>query len=95
MAVNLTTLVLFLPAAQDVGRSGLAPELGWLAFALLVVITLLPAWAPPLLVMASGDKGVRALNRLHGFVTRHHRGINFSVELMFSVVLAVRGFSAL
>lgn len=95
MAVNLTTLVLFLPAAQDVGRSGLAPELGLLAFVLLVMITLVPAWAPPLLVMVSGDKGVRALKRLQGFVTRHHRGINFSVELVFSVVLAVRGFSAL
>ena len=95
MGANVTSFVLFLPAAQDVGRSALSPSLEGLALGLLVVITLLPAWAPPVLVMAAGSDGRAMLQRLNGFVAAHRRGINAAVALFFAVLLGVRGFTSL
>ena len=95
MGSNVTTFVLFLPAAQEVGRAALRPGLEALVYGLLVVITLLPAWAPPALVMATGPAGRRQLDRLHGFVLGHRRGINAAVAVLFALLLGARGFSSL
>ena len=95
MGANVTSFVLFLPAAQDVGRSALPPTQELLVLALLVVITLVPAWAPPALVMAAGSGGRRVLQQLSGWVSGHRRGINAAVALFFALLLGVRGFSSL
>lgn len=95
MGSNVTSLVLFLPAAQEVGRSALRPGVELLALGLLVLITLLPAWAPPALVMAAGSRGRAQLARLNSFVSGHRRGINAAVALFFALLLGSRGFSSL
>lgn len=95
MAANVTSFVLFLPAAQEVGRSGLRPGQEGLALGLLVLITLVPAWVPPALVMATGSRGRAQLQRLNGFVAGHRRGINAAVALFFALLLGSRGFSSL
>ncbi len=95
MGANVTTFVLYLPAAQEVGRAAFRPGLELLAYALLALITLLPAWAPPALVMATGAAGRRQLERLHDFVVRHRRGINAAVALFFALMLGMRGLSSL
>jgi hypothetical protein len=95
MGANVTSFVLFLPAAQNVGRAALPPELEAFALALLVVITLLPAWLPPALVIATGANGRALLQRLDGFAVRHRRGINAAVALFFALLLGWRGFSSL
>lgn len=95
MAVNVTSLVLFLPAAQDVGRSGLSwgDRLGaWLG---LDLITLVPIWLPPLLVLLSGEAGARSLERLGDWVARHRRAIDTSVAAGFALLLALRGLGEL
>ncbi|MCT0225841.1 hypothetical protein [Synechococcus sp. CS-1328] len=58
MATNLTSLVLFLPALQDLARaqSPLPTEV-----LLMALITLLPALAPPALVWLWGARGRRTL----------------------------------
>lgn len=95
MAVNVTSLVLFLPAAQDVGRSGLpwGDRLGaWIG---LDLITLLPIWLPPLLVVRSGRAGARLLERLGAWVARHRRAIDASVAAGFALLLGLRGLAEL
>ena len=95
MGSNVTSFVLFMPAAQAVGRSALPPGLELLALALLVLITLLPAWAPLTLVVGAGSRGLVQLQRLDAFVVRHRRGINAAVALFFALLLGSRGLSSL
>ncbi len=95
MGSNVTTFVLFFPAAQEVGRSALPPGQELLALVLLVVITLAPAWAPPAMVLATGKAGRRVLEQLSGWVGGHRRGINAAVALFFALLLGIRGFSSL
>ena len=59
MGCNLSSLVLFLPAVQDITRAHLLGTALWAAALLLVLITLLQAWLLPALVFA-----LRALSRV-------------------------------
>ena len=95
MAVNVTSLVLFLPAAQDVGRSGLPWDDRLGAWIGLGLITLLPIWLPPLLVLLSGPKGARLLERMGHWVAGHRRAIDVAVAAGFALLLAVRGLGEL
>ena len=95
MAINLTSLVLFLPAAQDVGRSGLPWDDQLAAWIGLDLITLLPIWLPPLLVLLSGQTGAQLLERLGHWVVAHRRAIDAAVAAGFALLLAVRGLQDL
>ena len=95
MGANVTSLVLFLPAAQELARAGLPPGAEACALALLVVITLVPAWMPPALVLAAGCRGRAVLLQLSRLVADHRRGINAAVALFFALLLGLRGLSSL
>lgn len=95
MGTNVTSLVLYLPAAQEVGRAALPAPQELLALAVLALITLLPAWGPPALVLASGSRGRHWLQRLDVAVARHRRGIHGAVALFFALLLAWRGLGSL
>ena len=92
MAVNLTSLVLFLPASQDVGRSGLPWPLRLGAWLVLDLTTLTPVWLPPLLVLLSGRAGRASLQTLGRWVEMHRRPIDAAVAAGFAALLLVRGF---
>jgi len=95
MAVNVTSLVLFLPAAQLVGRSAQAWSVRLAAWIALDLITLLPVWLPPLLLLLSGPVGARLLDRFGRWVNRHRRAIDAAVAAGFALLLAVRGLQDL
>ena len=95
MAANITSLVLFLPASQDVGRSGLPLPQQGLAWLGLDAITLLPAWLTLLLVVLSGPVGAESLRRLGGWVSSHRRAIDGGVAAAFALVLLGRGLAEL
>ncbi|MBM5827162.1 MAG: hypothetical protein FJ050_03760 [Cyanobacteria bacterium M_surface_7_m2_040] len=95
MAVNLTSLVLFLPASQDIGRSGLPWPLRLAAWLVLDLLTLLPVWFPPLLVLLSGTAGHRLLGSLGHWVQAHRSSIDVAVAAGFAVVLLGRGLAEL
>jgi len=95
MAVNVTSLVLFLPASQEVGRSGLPWSLRLAAWLLLDLITLTAVWLPPLLVLLSGRAGREWLQMFGGWVQRHRHAIDAAVAAGFAVVLLGRGLSEL
>jgi len=95
MAVNLTSLVLFLPASQDVGRSGLPWPVRLAAWLLLDLITLTAVWLPPLLVLLSGRAGRDRLQMVGAWVQRHRHAIDAAVAAGFAVVLLGRGLADL
>lgn len=90
MGCNLSSLVLFLPAVQDISRAPLAGTAWWGATLLVAVITLLPAWLPPLLALLLGRRGRTALARLSCWVVPRQRGINASVCFVLALLLALR-----
>ena len=95
MAANLTTLVLFLPAIQDVARSGLSAITQAVMVAMVSAITLLPSLAPPLALVLAGSSGRRTLVTLSGWTERHQRQINAVLCFGFGVFLAISGCSRL
>ena len=95
MAVNVTSLVLFLPAAQLVGRSAQPWSMRLTAWIALDLITLLPVWLPPALLLLSGPVGARLLDRFGQWVNRHRRAIDAAVAAGFALLLAVRGLQDL
>jgi len=95
MAVNLTSLVLFLPASQDIGRSGLPWPVRLSAWLVLDLLTLLPVWFPPLLLLLSGTAGHRLLCSLGSWVQLHRRSIDGAVAAGFAALLLARGLADL
>jgi hypothetical protein len=64
----------------------------WIA---LDLITLLPVWLPPALLLLSGPVGARVLDRFGQWVNRHRRAIDAAVAAGFALLLAVRGLKEL
>jgi len=93
MGCNLSSLVLFLPAVQDITRTPLVGPAWWAAALLLVLFTLMPAWLPPLLVIVLGARGRAVLARLSTWVVPRQRGINASVCFVLALVLALRALA--
>jgi len=93
MGCNLSSLVLFLPAVQDITRTPLVGPAWWAAALLLVLFTLMPAWLPPLLVLVLGARGRAVLARLSTWVVPRQRGINASVCFVLALVLALRALA--
>ena len=91
MAANLTSLVLFLPAIQDVARSGVAPIPRALMVGLVSLITLLPCLGPLLALVLSGSSGRRRLVALSSWSERHQRQINAALCFGFGVFLTISG----
>ncbi|MFZ9167414.1 GAP family protein [Vulcanococcus sp.] len=90
MGCNLTSLVMFLPAVQDITRSGATGLQWWLWALLLALITLIPAWLPPAVVGLSGSRGHALLLRLSSVVIPHQRGINVGISLLLGLLLGAR-----
>jgi hypothetical protein len=88
MISNVTTTVLFIPAIHDVGVSDVETADQALAIALVIAITAIPAFAPPLAVSLLGARADALLARLNDFTTRHRRGINAGICFMFAAFLA-------
>ena len=93
MGCNLSSLVLFLPAVQDITRAPLEGTAWWSAALLLSLLTLSPAWLPPLVVFVLGARGHAGLARLSCWVVPRQRGINASVCFVLALLLALRGLT--
>jgi threonine/homoserine/homoserine lactone efflux protein len=95
MATNFSSLVLYFPAMHAIGISDASTDGRVLAFVLVFVIALVPAWAPPLLVWALGDRARRPLDRLGGFFTNHRQAIAATLCFGFAILLTVVGVNEL
>jgi hypothetical protein len=95
MAANFSSLVLYFPAMHAIGISDAGIGAQLTAFALAFTIALIPAWAPPLLVRALGDRARGPLDRLSRFFTAHRQAIAATLCFGFAVLLAVVGVNEL
>ena len=95
MVTNLSTLVLFVPAFRMITKSTAGTAAEVLAFAVLLGITLLPVIAPALLVTLLGDRANGVLGRMNRAMTAHSAQITAGIEVLFAVLLTVRGISSL
>ena len=90
MGCNLTSLVLFLPAVQDISRAELG-GVGWWSLSLVTAaLTLLPAWLPPAVVLSAGERGRRQLEHLAACVMPRQRGLNATVAFGLALLLLCR-----
>lgn len=95
MVANFSSIILYFPAAHEVGTSDVTLTDRVVAFALLYVITLLPAFGPPLVVTLMGARATPLLERLNRFFVVHRRGIGAGICLIFAVILTVAGLRVL
>jgi threonine/homoserine/homoserine lactone efflux protein len=95
MLTNFSSIVLFFPAMHQIGISRVGFDSKAVAFVVLAVFTLLPAYGPPLLVSLLGARATPMLERLNGFFTDHRRGIGAVLCFVFAVLLAITGANAL
>jgi hypothetical protein len=95
MLTNLTTLALFIPAVHLIGVSGVEFEGRALALAIVIVITMIPAVAPPLAVSILGERAQLVLARLNAWLLRHSRAVGAIVCFGFAILLAVQGIGQL
>ncbi|MDM7952280.1 MAG: GAP family protein [Cyanobium sp. CZS 25K] len=95
MAGNLTSLVLYLPALQDLARSGL--DAGPLAALVLLVslITLAPSLLPPLALVLTGAWGRSRLQQLCHWTLTYQGRINAGLCFGFAAYLGWSGFARL
>ena len=95
MVTNFTSFLLFFPAVHAIGISDADETARVIALVVLMGITLIPAYVPPLVVTVLGARAKAGLDRLGSFVTRHHAAINATICFGFAVYLAVRGIDIL
>lgn len=92
MLLNFSTLALFVPAVKDIGRADDVSAAGEAAaLALLLVIVLVPAWAPVALRAAFPDRAQRILAPLGRWMGEHQRALGGWVSAAFALYLFVRG----
>lgn len=95
MVTNLTSFVLFFPAVHAIAVSNASGTANAVALVILLALTLVTAYAPPLAATILGARAQAGLDRLCGFVTRHRATINATICFAFAVYLAVRGVDIL
>lgn len=95
MLTNFSSIVLFFPAMHEIGISKVGFSDKAIATVLLLVMTMLPAIAPPLIVTLMGSRATPLLERLNRFFTEHRRGISAGLCFVFAVLLTAAGVGAL
>ncbi len=95
MVTNFTSFLLFFPVVHAIGISDADESTRAIALALVFVITLLPAYAPPLVATMLGHRAQRGLDRLGRFVTVHRATINATICFAFAIYLSIRGVDIL
>lgn len=95
MLTNFSSIVLFFPAMHHIATSTVNVGDKVAAFALLYSITLLPAFAPPLIVTVLGPRATAPLDRLNRFFVDHRRGVAAALCFGFAALLTAAGIAAL
>ena len=91
MVVNVSSLVLFLPAMREISRSQLNSGARLVVIAVVIVITLLPVLLPAAILSILGKRADGALRAISGFVGSQAKQISIVIELVFAVYLTVKG----
>lgn len=95
MALNLTSLVLVIPASEDLARAGLPGLLQGVLVLAVVLITLAPAIGPPLALALAGAPARIYLKKIGSWAEEHQRSINASLCFGFAILLGLSGLGRL
>jgi threonine/homoserine/homoserine lactone efflux protein len=91
MATDLSTMALFVTASKDVAVSHLGVLVESLLFLLVLAITAVTAWFPPLLFLRDAPMAQRLLEPIGRQVQRHGRAIATVVLTALGAYLVGRG----
>lgn len=91
MATDLSTMAMFVTASKDVAVSHLGILVESLLFLMVLAITAVTAWLPPLLFLLDQELARRLLGPMGRQVHRHGRTIAEVLLLVFGVYLLSRG----
>lgn len=85
---DFSSFVVLLPGLHAVSRSDADIAIRALALAVLLVLTMLPVWGPPLAVVATHGRARAPLQRLYRFVMSHDLQIMGVMALLVAAYLA-------
>jgi len=91
MAQNISSLLLFFPAANDILRASQPSEGTLLELGLLSLITLSPCLVPPLMISLGGKTGETLLNRFSRWLKPRQRMIGMMVFFGMAIYLVISG----
>jgi threonine/homoserine/homoserine lactone efflux protein len=95
MASNVTTFALYIPALALIAGSGLPLRQQGVAALILVVITLIVAWAPLMLAVAVPGASSRLLPWLGSWMRANNRWIQVVLGFGFGIWLFAKGVDGL
>jgi len=95
MLTNLTTIVLLVPATREAASAAISRGDRLVVLAVVLVITLLPAYGPLVVLAALGRRGPAALAAMSRWLGSHHRAVTVAVSLGFAAYLGISGLIAL
>lgn len=95
MAINVTTLVLYIGATKEVAHANVSDASQAIVMAMLIAFAILPAAGPVAAYAVAPGPAARALGRLNAFVTRHARAIGAGLCVVFGAYLLIKGVRAL
>lgn len=87
MILNFTTVALFFPAVHEIGIAHVSLAGQAATLVLVILITLLPASAPPVAVMLLGERAQPAMNALNTLFTKHQRKLTIVICFGFAILL--------
>lgn len=88
MVSNFSSIVLYVPAVHEIATSTATQADRIVAYAVLMIITLLPALLPVLAATVLGSRAQPGLDALNSTVSRHANQINMAICLFFAAWLA-------
>lgn len=91
MLTNFSTLVLYIPAAQLIARSGDPVGTRLAAGTLLWLITMTPLLIPVIAATVAGQRADAVLGRINAWTYAHTRQINAGIAFLFAALI---GWSA-
>jgi hypothetical protein len=91
LAVNATTLALYIPALHTITHSTVDIVVKALVFLMLFAITEIAVVGPVLVVTLMGERAKPVLSRIHLAIQKRSRVLTVAVCLVFGLVLLVLG----
>jgi hypothetical protein len=95
LAINASTLALYIPALHAITRSAVILPVKILCFAVLFLITEAAVLAPVVAVTIMGDSARPALARIHDAIEHNERRLTIAVALLFGIALLGLGIRVL
>ncbi|MBU1943469.1 MAG: GAP family protein [Actinobacteria bacterium] len=95
MAVNTSTIVIYMSGVHHITRAGLGAAEAGVALLVLTAVTLVTLVAPMLLYAVFPKAGEKVLIRMRTWLGKYHKVIGVGILLVFGAYLLIKGILAL